>query len=985
MSSLTPRQQEAAQALRDRIGDARGEHYWRALEDFADDARVHDLFPQLRDMGASLDRRGFLKLLGASMALAGLAACSGPPPDRIVPLLGRGGGAAPQRSLFYATALAVAGEVAGILVETNEGRPTKIEGNPLHPLNAGATDAITQAAVLELWDPDRSQSPYRQQIAATWDDFDADAAALRQRHGTDGTRLRVLSGRLPSPTALDQVGQWLRRFPGSRWHMHEAVDDTAAVAGLASAYGRPLRPRLDLSKARVVLALDADILGDMPGKMKAARDFATNRDPTSSSMTRLYAVESSPTLTGANADHAFPVDASDIPALVDSLAAALGVGTEPINGAARPAFPALAAIADDLKARRGASLVVAGRSLPAAVHAQVAAINHSLGNVGTTVAYTAVEEIESNAGNLAELVADMHAGRVETLLVVDGNPAYAAPAMLGFPAALKKVRHTIHFGLYRDETAMLCDWHLPCLHPLETWSDLRAVDGTVSVQQPVIAPLYPGRSLHSLLGGILGDVDNDDMKRVMATWKLGGSAWEEALRRGTIDVPATPAVTVGAPVLDGARAAAPANDARADNDARAADAVDLVFRPDATLWDGRYANNGWLQELPRPLTRLTWHNAALVSPWLAAERKLANGDIVELRSGDRHLEVPVWITPGQAPRTVTLPLGGGRWRAGQVGTGQGSNVNALRRPDSPWFEADVQMIATGRRRDLASTQEHQAMDGRDIIRAGTLETYRENPSFARGKPPPPSFYPDKSPGEYAWGMSIDLNACIGCNACTIACQSENNIPVVGEEQVRRGRQMHWIRVDRYFTGHPAAPRTFHQPVPCMHCEHAPCEVVCPVGATVHDSEGLNLQVYNRCVGTRFCSNNCPYKVRRFNFLEFSEWAGEQAKARRNPEVTVRSRGVMEKCTYCVQRIESAHIEADRTGRRIGDGDVVTACQAVCPTRAIVFGNVADPASAVSKAKASPRNYALLEELNTRPRTTYLAAVRNPNPAIGEDA
>ncbi|HEY4145802.1 Fe-S-cluster-containing hydrogenase [Pinirhizobacter sp.] len=976
MSSLTARQREAAQALRASVNGARGEHYWRALESFADDPRVHELFPQLRDMGASLDRRAFLKLMGASMAMAGLAACSGPPSDRIVPLLGRGDGAPPQRSLFYATAVAVAGEVAGILVETNEGRPTKIEGNPEHPLNAGATDAITQAMILELWDPDRSQTPYRKQAVASWDTFDGDAAVLRQTYGKDGSRLRVLSGRLHSTTAIDQAGQWLRRFPGSRWHIHEAIDDAAVMAGLDLAYGRPLRPRLDVSHARVILTLEADLLGDMPGKMKAARDFTANRDPTTGSMTRLYAVESSPTLTGANADHTFPMDASDIPGLVDALAAKLGVGLQ-----SNPdlVFPALDAIVNDLKMHIGTSLVVAGRSLPAPVHACVAAINHALGNVGTSIHYLPVEDIESGAGTLAGLVADMHARKVDTLLILDGNPAYAAPAMLDFAGALKKVRQSIHFGLYRDETAALCDWHLPSLHPLEAWSDLRAADGTVSVQQPVISPLYAGRSLHALLGGIIGDVDNDDMARVMATWKLSGSAWDEALRRGSINTAVTPTVMLGAPRVAGTPSAMPSSQARS------ADAVDVVFRPDATLWDGRHANNGWLQELPRPLTRLTWHNAALVSPSLAAERKLANGDIVELRAGKRRLEIPIWIAPGQAPRTVALALGGGRWRAGQVGTGQGSNANALRHTDSPWFEAGVQMIATGRRRELASTQEHQAMNGRDIVRASTLDAFRDNPSFARGKPTPPSFYPDRSPGEYAWGMSIDLNACIGCNACTIACQSENNIPVVGEDQVRRGRQMHWIRVDRYYTGQPAAPRTFHQPVPCMHCEHAPCEVVCPVGATVHDSEGLNLQVYNRCVGTRFCANNCPYKVRRFNFLEFSEWASEQSKARRNPEVTVRSRGVMEKCTYCVQRIESAHIEADREGRRIADGEVVTACQAVCPTKAIVFGNVADDATAVARAKASPRSYALLEELNTRPRTTYLAAIRNPNPAIEGDA
>jgi molybdopterin-containing oxidoreductase family iron-sulfur binding subunit len=551
-----------------------------------------------------------------------------------------------------------------------------------------------------------------------------------------------------------------------------------------------------------------------------------------------------------------------------------------------------------------------------------------------------------------------------------------------FAEQLKKVRNSIHIGLYRDETAALCQWHLPRTHALEEWSDALAFDDTASIVQPVIAPLYGGRSIHELLAILMGRPVIDGRSIVRARWQAlpGGyedAAWQDSLRRGVI-APAPEASSTPAARSDVlAQWSSPSHDAAE---------LELLFRPDPAVWDGRYANNAWLQELPRTLTQLSWNNAALISPALARTHGLKNGDVIELMLGDRHLDAPVWIQPGQAEYSVTLPLGYGRQRAGHVGNGVGFDANVMRTTTSPWCERGLRIRVTGRHIDLASTQQHHAMEGRAPVRAATLAQFLVTPAFAHSdRPAPPSLYPERAKGEYSWGMSVDLNSCIGCNACTIACQAENNIPVVGEAEVRRGREMHWIRVDRYYEGIPEAPYTYHQPVPCMHCEHAPCEVVCPVGATVHDSEGLNLQVYNRCVGTRFCSNNCPYKVRRFNFLQYSDVDSRTLKAQRNPDVSVRNRGVMEKCTYCIQRIEGAHIAADIDGRRIADGEVVTACQAVCPTRAITFGNIADPITAVRHEKSSPRNYSLLEELNTRPRTTYLAALRNPNPALGDEA
>ncbi|MGN6653882.1 MAG: TAT-variant-translocated molybdopterin oxidoreductase [Rhodanobacter sp.] len=975
----------ALDALRAQLADARGPRFWRSLEELVEQPagldRLREAFPQLSQLEPSLDRRGFLKLLGASLAMAGLAACSGPPQEQIVPWVRQPEGMSPSLPQFYATTLRHGNDVAGVLVETHQGRPGKIEGNPKHPASLGATDAMLQAAVLELWDPDRSTAPRHQGAIASWDDFEAEAAGLAQRFGRNGRGLHVLAGRIDSPTLARQRQQLLQRFPGARWHRYEAVDDAQARAGARLAFGAPLQVLPHVDRAACIVALEADFLADMPGHLRHARDFAAARKPGEgkATMNRLYALEATPSLTGANADHAWPLASRRIAAFARELAAALGVAGAQAGEPSGISAAGLRAVADDLRAHRGSSLLLAGPSQPAAVHALVHLLNQALGNVGRTVEY--IEPVEpDDSGTLEELVAAMKQGSVDTLLILDGNPAYAAPAELHFGELVTRLPNSIHLGLYDDETAACCQWHLPQAHALEAWSDARAFDGSASIVQPVIAPLHGGRSVHELLAKLLGDTTGNGRDIVQATWRGHAGTdfdgwWQRSLRDGVIAGSASPT-----------RAVMATGDFPADvQTAMSDDGLELLFRPDPTVWDGRYANNGWLQECPKPLTRLTWSNAALVSPALAAERRLANGDTIELRIGGRHTQAPVWIMPGQAARSVTVPLGYGRRRLGHVGERLGFDAGALRSMASPWSEGGLEINPTGEHVALATTQHHHAMEGRAPVRAATLAQFLADPAFAQDEATPPSLYPERPPGEYSWGMSVDLNSCIGCNACTIACQAENNIPVVGAEEVRRGREMHWIRVDRYYEGTADAPRTHHQPVPCMHCEHAPCEVVCPVGATVHDSEGLNLQVYNRCVGTRFCSNNCPYKVRRFNFLQYADLASEELKAQRNPDVSVRNRGVMEKCTYCIQRIETAHIAADKGGRRIADGEIRTACQAVCPTQAITFGDLADPASAVTREKASPRNYALLGELNTRPHTTYLAGLRNPNPALGEES
>ncbi len=942
----------------------------------------------------AVDRRGFLRVLGASLALAGVGACSHPPQTELVPYVRAPSGQIAGLPRFFATTLVRAGFAQGVLVESHMGRPTKIEGNPQHPASLGATDVFSQAAVLQLWDPDRSRAVMHRGRNASWEEFEAALSELRVRCGRNaGAGLRILTGTVTSPTLIAQLDALRGRYPQARWHTHEPVDADNVADGMRLVFGEALGMRLHFERAAVILSLDADFLADPIAGVRYAHDFVGQRAPESGTMSRLYVIEPTPSLTGAMADHRLPLDSLAIERFMRLLAKRLGVGiadaTPSSSGlvSEEPMTRWLDAIVADLQAHRGSSLILIGHSQPAWMHAVAAILNSELGNAGATVEYT--EPVARLAdGSLPELMSAAHAGEVDTLLLLGVNPAYDAPVDLQFADTMQQVPHVLHLGLYYDETGLLAEWHLPHAHALETWSDARAFDGSASLAQPLIAPLYGGRSAHELLAALLADQERLAYGIVRRTWRAqlpDDTTWERALRQGVIEGTALPA-RASAPLKDWqSRIAAQSNESACA--ASAPGALELLFRPDPTVGDGAWANNAWLQELPKPLTQLTWANALLVSPQLAARRSLGNGDVIELQISGRTLQAPVWVMPGQATASLTLHLGYGRTRAGRVGDGQGVSAYGVRRSLARWVERNVELRKTGAQVAQAATQHHYQMEGREPVRVATWAEYQRHPDYAhaaeRWSGTPPSFYAESHAGEYAWGMSIDLNACIGCKACTIACQAENNIPVVGEDQVRRGRQMHWIRVDRYYEGSADNPRSYSQPVPCMMCEHAPCEVVCPVEATVHDSEGLNVQVYNRCVGTRFCSNNCPYKVRRFNFLDYVDVA-ETLKAQRNPEVSVRQRGVMEKCTYCIQRIESAHIEADKAGRRLQDGEVVTACQAVCPTQAIRFGDTADVASGVARAKALPRNYTLLSELNTRPRTSYLGRVRNVNEAL-EDA
>jgi Fe-S-cluster-containing dehydrogenase component len=959
---------------------------WRGLDELRERSASGGSDPRERSSAppdfATLDRRQFLRLTAASLSLAGAGACSRAPQQLIVPYVHAPPQLVAGDPLYFATAVNLCGAAAqGLLVKSNYGRPTKIEGNPSHPGSLGATDIFAQATVLDLWDPDRAQAVLHQGQVSTWDGFvEALSARIRRLSGA-GPGLRILTESVTSPTLAGQLRALLERFPDARWHQYQPINRDNAYEGSRLAFGEALEARYHFNQARVVLSLDSDFLA-APG-VRYARDFVGARriGDAEPGPGRLYVVECTPTLTGSFADHRYAARFDQIEWIARALAQAIGLpATGSLDAAVLPSG-ALAAWARDLKAHAGHALVVVGDAQPPIVHALAHAINEALGNVGRTVSYSAplLALSESQGESLRLLTDDMAAGKVDTLIMLGGNPVYNAPADRLFGERLAKVGFRVHLSLYDDETSVLCDWHIPAAHFLESWSDTRAFDGTVAIQQPLIAPLYGGKSAHELLALLMGQTASNDFQAVRDFWTKGRpqadaeAVWEQALHRGAFEgsqLPARPASIRS----DFLRAPAPV----ADNTE-----LDLIFAPDPTVWDGRFANNAWLQELPKPLTKLTWDNAALVSPQLAQRLGLANEDQVELRYRGAVVLAPVWVVPGQADATVTVSLGYGRSRAGKIGNGAGFNAYVLRRSDEPWRGRGLQLRKTGAKAPLATTQQHFSMEGRRPIRVTTVEEFRRDPALvaADAHRARPSMYEPVRDEGYAWAMNINLDACTGCSACTIACQAENNIPVVGKSEVRRGREMHWIRVDRYYEGAAEQPRTYFQPVPCMHCEDAPCEAVCPVEATVHDSEGLNLQVYNRCIGTRFCSNNCPYKVRRFNFLQYADEDTESLKAQRNPEVTVRTRGVMEKCTYCVQRITNARIEAEKGNRRLADGDVVTACQAACPTEAIVFGDLNDPRSQVNRAKASPLNYALLGELNTRPRTTYLAKLTNPNPEL----
>lgn len=1057
-------------------------------------AAMQNEFPEgASEWADPVSRRRFLGLMGASIALAGAAGCNlRPAPQRkIIPYTTQPDEITPGVPLFFATSAPLSGYGTGVLVRSHEGRPVKIEGNPSHPSSLGGVGVLAQATVLDLYDPDRSRGVIHLGIPTA---YELAISALRKELYDDkglpktAKQIRILTETVTSPTVADQIGKLLKEFPSAKWVQFDPTGRDNVREGIQKAFGQALNITYDFTKADVILALDADFLCTGPGHVRYSRDFASRRKVRKDShdgikpeqMSRLYAVECMPTNTGASADHRLALTSGQIESFARELAKELGVSGVPAAGPLSESAKAwIKPLADDLRKpeRKGKTAILVGDHLPASLHALALAINSTLGNIGQTVKQSAPIEVrpEGKVSDLKSLTSEMAETKpdnkkVDVLLIFSTNPGYTAPSDIPFAEAIKNVPFKLHLGTHQDETSVLCEWHLPEAHYLETWGDIRGHDGTVTIQQPLIAPLFHGKSIIEFLADVMSGPAREGLDIVKSFWRNRFTAaknsgefeifWQESVRAGVVAEPAPAPNSIplaGNWATDSPPPATPIPEGQ----------YELNFRPDPTLYDGRYANNGWLQEMPKPLTTLAWDNAVFVSPataakldvktsfrWTGGEHGRAEVSVVELTLKDKKIKAPVWILPGHADGAVTIHLGHGRTRAGRVASTphepnadnhpvRGFNAYVIRPSTALGFAPGLTISKTSKTYYLAcvqgrwSTIQTDPITGEEMdrkpLRRGTVADYLKNPAFAKIPPmaaaetelidqnvplgkateshevehehgkhehderliplimykPMETLAPDVPEGQRRrWAMAIDLSACTGCSACVIACQSENNSPVVGKHEVTRGRAMHWIRIDRYYGGsqdNPNPNATGFQPLMCVQCENAPCEIVCPVGATVHSTDGLNDMTYNRCVGTRYCSNNCPYKVRRFNFLTFADWATDTLKLGRNPDVSVRSRGVMEKCTFCVQRIRGAEIVAEREERHIQDGEILTACQSACPSGAIVFGDLNDPKSAVVRWKNEPTNYGLLAELNTRPRLTHLAALRNPNPAMPKGA
>ncbi|HEY8040994.1 MAG TPA: 4Fe-4S dicluster domain-containing protein [Polyangiaceae bacterium] len=997
------------------------------------------------DEALVLSRRGLLGAMTATLALVGAEGCRRPV-EKIVPYTKMPEDIIPGVATHYATVLQRRGDALGLLVESHEGRPTKVEGNEAHPSSFGAADVVAQAAILDLYDPERSTGPRRGGAPATWDDFERDLAAKLTAFDKDqGTRLRLLMPPTISPTVLRARAALAQRFPKARVHTWSAVSDSNAREGARLAFGQPVNTLYSYDRARVILSLDSDFLGTESGSVRATKQFTGGRRLRSSrdGMSRLYVVEPARTTTGNSADHRLRLPASDIAryavALVNELAPGLSLGdlkpslAKVLNTADIPP-KWLQAVAKDLVGNRGGrALVVVGSRQPPVVHALAHLINAALGATGACVTYAPVADAdELDAATDIKALADaITAGQVDALVILGGNPVYDAPADLAFADRLGKVPFTVHASLFVDETSEKCTWHVPRAHEFESWGDAQSLDGTVAVQQPLIAPLYAGRSDIEMLALLAGASQRNPYEAVRATVRdlvtgargltacgtfdeMGNAECKDAqgssavLHLGDVERDWNRTLAMGLirrqpknfpTVLDRAAVASAVEKTRTD--ARPGPGTyEVTFAPCPKMVDGRHANNTWLQELPDGVTKLVWDNAAVLSPATAKELGVASKDFVEIQVAERSVKAAVWVVPGQADRSIALTLGWGRTRAGRIGNGRGFDVYPLRNTAALGFAVGVRVSPTHEEPYFfAQTQENNSTEGRPIAHEATLAEYRQKPNFPELDAPPPRALPlwpqyDYSKG-HQWGMTIDLNACTGCGACVVACMAENNVPVVGKREVWRGREMHWLRIDRYYVeradiGATADdPVVVHEPLMCVHCEEAPCENVCPVNATTHGPEGLNEMAYNRCIGTRYCANNCPYKVRRFNYLNWhndSVWKEtdglpETLQMQQNPNVTVRFRGVMEKCTYCVQRIQASKIKAKRDYRDVKDGEIRTACQQTCPADAIVFGDLNDPNSTVTRWTRTDRRFGLLADLGTRPRTTFLGKVRNPNPEM----
>jgi molybdopterin-containing oxidoreductase family iron-sulfur binding subunit len=973
--------------------------YWQSLAEWLARARSageDGAGDETRQEG--VDRRELLKLLGASLGLAGVSGCGRERTEKILPYTIPPAEMTPGIARHYATSMDLDGFATGLLVRSNDGRPTKIEGNPDHPASLGAAGPYEQASLLGLYDPHRARaSRYRTSPTS----FDQIVARFATNREDGGAKLRFLLEPTGSPLIADLLGRIQARWPEARFTFCSPIRTSHAREGGRLAFRAPIQPQYDFSRARVILSIDADFLSATPFHLRYARDFAELRrtGQASEEMNRLYVVESSLSPTGAMADHRLRRKPSEIPAVLGGVAAELSallgsrvpaaVATALAPLRAERDAPTLRAIARDLALHPHASLIVVGEAQPPSVHALAYYMNAILSSHGpfSAIAPTLVGG-EVAEESLPELVREIRDHGVDTLVVLDGNPVYTTPPDFELARRMTLVRDTLYLGLYENETARACTWFAPAAHYLESWGDARAYDGTISLVQPLIDPLFSGRTVTEVLAAIAGEKSPTSHDLIRTFWMKRHIAadfpswWDDSVKRGIVQDSAAPRLDL-TPSTSGILAAIAQ---LASACASRAPSIDVAFLADPGIYDGRFANNGWLQEFPKPITKLTWDNAALLSPATGARLGVENEDVLEVRRGDRAIRLPALIVPGHADDTVSVHLGYGREGSESLAVGVGANAYALRTSDAIAYASDVDVRKLpGLTHALALTQVHFSMEGRPLALSATLEQWRADPDFtAHQRGPLPSLFgPNRSDGQQ-WAMTIDTSICTGCGACVLGCQSENNIFVVGKESVLKKREMHWLRVDTYYAGSPDEPDVLHELMLCQHCEKAPCEYVCPVNATVHSPDGLNDMVYNRCVGTRFCSNNCPYKVRRFNWFD---WVDRQpanqglVTLQRNPNVTVRERGVMEKCTYCVQRIRSAEITARNERRTISPGEVVTACQQACPTQAIQFDSLAHTDTKMVRWRNEPRAFSVLHELGTVPRTQYLARIRNPNPEI----
>jgi len=998
---------------------------WRSLDELASKPEFTDLlereFPQGASewQGGELSRRSFLQLMGASMALAGVGLTGCRRPEAyLVPFTNGAEWTIPGKFLYYATSMPRRNGAMPLIATTSDGRPTKLEGNPLHPISNGATDTFAQASVLDLYDPNRSKA-----IMADGKATDATALATMLNEvaaaagNGAGSGLAFLVERTDSPTRDRLLAALRAKFPNLLWAEYEPLGASNAESAAAACFGQGVAVAPDFSEADKVLAVDSDFLNASFSGIDQVRAFSARRriSEPGQPMNRLYVAETRYTGTGGMADHRLRLKPSEIAPFVRALAAEVATLTRDESlSSVLAASPSVGTVGDqkwiaecakDLAASPGRSLVVVGDSQPAAVHALAFAINNALGAPGRTL--RGMKAARSAATGIAELAAAMEAGRVQSLFILGGNPVYNAPADLRFGDLLGGVPLTVRLGLHEDETTAFCKWHVPQAHYLESWGDARSSDGTICAVQPMILPLWGGVSEIEILNRLVGNpepIGPQTVRETFATVAGGGDLeqkWSSFLRNGFLPGTAWPEANL---TLNAGAAAALAAGLKP---ASSEDTLEVAFTPSTVLDDGRYATNGWLQETPDFATKITWDNAALVSPATAKTLGLAAGDMVEHSAGGRSIEAAALLAPGHADGAVSIALGYGRRGVCHVCEGVGFDAYPLRTSNAMGFAAGASLRKTGAKHKFAETQSHQSMEGRDLVREGTTARYKEDPTFAKtmgmdGHIPPniSLFTHPKLDSPEQWGMTVDLSTCTGCNACVVACQAENNVPIVGKDQVSRGRHMAWLRMDRYFAGDESDPEMLSQAIMCQHCENAPCETVCPVNATVHSEDGINLMAYNRCIGTRYCANNCPWKVRRFNFFDYNQrpldqlylgpfakkGMAESLQMSKNPNVTVRMRGVMEKCMYCIQRIEEAKIahavKAGPTDKsKVPFPEVKSACQQACPSESIVFGNIKDPASRVAKLKAEPRNYTMLMYLNVSPRTSYLARIKNPNMAM----